>query len=715
MRRPLTRSTAVAAATALVLSLLSPSQALADDNRPPDRPDTATLTARGEACSTDKDAPTLLNSTELTLSGVFVDPDAETASQQVKGQFEWALDGADEPLGTAETLYSWQYPGVTPRPRSVTARGLPEKVLIGYRARGHDGQAWGEWSDRCWIEVSTSKPKAPPQVTSDDYPDDDRFHGAPEQPGDFTFANNGVEDAVAYYYSATGDPSCTERVDLDEPGGSVTVTITPQRPGPQAVYARTADAYGNSSRCELVYYFLVAPLADPVAYFPLDEGEGASASDVLARDRVATGNGDVSWTRGRVGARQGGGYRLEDAAVATADGHLRTDTAVLDTSAAFTVSAWVRLDEAGTDAVALSQDGEHLSGFQLGYDASEDAWVFQVASQDAPEAGFDHRVVSTVPAQTDVWTRLNGQYDPVTGEIALHVDGVRQGGAAWDVAWNAEGPFVIGGGREQGEFSSAWPGAVDDVKVWNRLLVAEDAPYTGTGRSEVWENANRPLALEGQWMLEESGGETAADGSDHGLDATLHGDPATVWDGAFNDWLYTPAALLDGTAQEHLRADGAAVRTDRSFTASVWVRLDEGGSDAVALSQSGEHTSGFALGYDAELGKWVFETAAGDAAGGEVHRVASANGARVGEWTHLTGIYDHTDGTLTLHVDGSRHESAAREGAWHADGDVVIGAAGRTGGVDRTWTGALGTAYLLQGVALRHDVYALREGFLPGR
>ncbi|CAL9372184.1 LamG-like jellyroll fold domain-containing protein [Nocardiopsis dassonvillei] len=712
MRRSLTRTTAVSAASVLALSLLSPSQALADDNRPPDRPDTATLTARGEACSTDQDAPTLLNSTELTLSGVFVDPDAETVSQQVKGQFEWALDGVDEPIGTADSPYSWQSPGRTPNPRAVTARDLPEEVLIGYRARGHDGQAWGEWSDRCWIEISTSKPEAPPQVTSDDYPDDNRLHGAPGQPGDFTFTNNGVEDAVAYHYSISSNNACTTRLDLEEPGASVTVSITPQGSGPQRIYARSVDAYGNSSPCAVVHSFMVAPLADPVAYFPLDEGEGTSASDVLTRDRTATGSGDVAWTRGRVGERQGSGYRLEGAAVATADGHLRTDEPLLDTSAAFTVSAWVRLDETGNDAVALSQDGEDLSGFQLGYDASEEAWVFQTASQDVPDAGFDHRVVSTVPVQTGVWTQLNGQYDPAAGEIALYVEGAHQGSAAWDSAWNAEGPFVIGGGREADTFSDTWPGAVDDVKVWDRLLIDEDKPYTDTKRSEVWQHANLPLALEGRWKMDEAEGAAAADSSDRGIDATLQGDPATVWGGAPEGWYFDSGVLLDGSDQEHLRTDGPAVRTDRSFTAAAWVWLDDTGSDAVALSQSGEHTGGFALGYDAELEAWVFETSAGDSEGAEASRAASA-WAQAGRWTHLIGVYDHVDGTLTLYVDGIRQQDAEREGVWQADGDVVIGGAGHAEGVDRSWTGGLSMAHLFQGVALDHDVTMIQMGFLP--
>ncbi|WP_150237635.1 LamG domain-containing protein [Nocardiopsis quinghaiensis] len=714
MRHPLTGSTVVAATAALVLPLLSPSPALADDNRPPDRPDAATLTARGEACSTDKQVPTLLNDTTLTLSGLFADPDAETAPQEVKGQFEWSLDGADQPLGTAESPYIWQRPDNTPRILSASAGDLPEEVLVSYRARGHDGQAGGEWSDWCWIEISTSRPEAPPQVTSEDYPDDDRFHGAPLQAGDFTFTGNGVEDAVAYYHDAGSGGSCTTRVDPDEPGGSVTVSITPKDDGPRSVYARSVDAYGNSSDCELVYSFLVAPLADPVAYFPLNEGEGTSASDLLEQGRTAAGTGDVGWTRGRVGERRGGGYRLEGAAVDTADGHLRTEAAVVDTSAAFTVSAWVRLDGTGSDAVAVSQDGEHLSGFQLGYDASEEAWFFQQASQDAPGTGFDHRVASTAPVQAGVWTQLIGQHDPATGEMALYVDGVRQGGADRGPSWSAEGPFVIGGGQEQGAFARGWPGAVDDVKVWSRLLIDEDTHLTWSDRSEVWETANQPLAPEGSWRLEESDGAAATDSSDHGLDATLHGDPDTVWNGALNDWLFTPAVLLDGAEQEHLRTDGAALRTDRSFTASAWVRLDDGTADAVALSQSGEHTSGFALGYDAELGGWVFETAVEDVQGEEeVHRVTSTVGARMGEWVHLIGTYDHTDGTLTLYVDGSREGTAASGGAWHAEGDVVIGAAGHADGVGRSWTGALGSVHVFQGVALKDDLSRLQIGYLP--
>ncbi|MFD3688534.1 LamG domain-containing protein [Nocardiopsis sp. NPDC058631] len=713
MRRSLTRTTAAAAALALVLSLLGQASALADDNPPPDRPDTSTLTARGEACSTDPDHPTLLNSTTLTLRALITHPDAETVSTQVKAQFEWGLEAADEPLGSAESSYTWVSPGSPPAPRTATARDLPEEALIGYRARGHDTRAWGEWSDRCWIEISTSKPAAPPTVTSDDYPDDDRFHGAPGRAGDFTFSSNGVDDAVAYHYSVD-DNTCTTPVELEEPGGEATVRITPQRSGPRSIHARSADAYGNSSPCVRVYDFLVAPHADPVAHFPLDEGEDSTAHDTVVRERTAEGTGAIDWARGRVGERTGADYRLESAAVVTSGGHLRTEEPVVDTSGAFTVSAWVRLDGTGSDAVAVSQDGEHTSGFQLGYNAAEEAWVFQRAAHDGPDAGFGHRASSTDPAQTGVWTSLTGSHDSSTGELSLYVDGVLQETVEQTSAGTTEGAFVIGGGQVGGGFVGAWPGAVDDVLVWNRAPVTADEEGSGGRRSEIWEAANHPVVPEGTWWLGETEGGTAEDTSDHGLDAVLHGDPATVWDGAFNDGLFEPGVLLDGTGGEHLRTDGPAVRTDRSFTASAWVRLDDGGADAVALSQSGVGTSGFALGYDAGLRRWVFETPVQDDTGSvEVHRVTSTTSAPIGEWVYLAGVYDHTDGTLTLHVDGIRVAEAEHVGAWHADGDVVIGGAGHAEGVERPWTGGVGLAQLHQGAALQHQIASIEFGILP--
>ncbi|MFD6097760.1 LamG-like jellyroll fold domain-containing protein [Nocardiopsis flavescens] len=709
MRRSLTRSAAAAAVLALVASLFGPAPASANENRPPDRPDTASLTARGEACSTDRTNPTLLNSTQLTLAGVFSDPDpaATGVSQQVKAEFEWGPEDSGEPWGRAESAYTTQSPGAAPPSRSVTARDLPEKTLIGYRARAHDTRTAGEWSAYCWIEISTAEPASPPSVTSEDYPNDNRFHGAPGKPGAFTFDGNGVDTAVAYDYGLQG--ACETRVEPETPGGPVTVSITPSRSGPNLLHARSVDAYGNSSGCGLVHTFGVAPPADPVAHFPLDEGEGDASADAMVDDRVATAVGGIDWTRGRAGVHEGGTeYRLAGTAVSTANGALRTEAPVVDTDGTFTVSAWLRLDDTGDDAVALSQDGEAVSGFRLGYDADEKAWYFDAPTADDPAAAHT-RVSSTAPVRTGAWTQLIGVHDADTGELGLYVDGSHQGAAEHDGAWNAEGAFVIGGGH--GPQGPGWPGAVDHVLVWDRLLYTEDTTTTFSGRSEVWEAATRPVVPEGVWHLNETGGTVAADASDHGLDATLHGDPAEVWNGERNPVTRDPSARLDGTA--HLSTEGPAVRTDNGFSASAWVRLDDADRDAVFLSQSGEDTDGFALGYDSSTGRWFFETAVEDAPGAETHRAASRSSARTGRWVHVAGTYDHIDGTLTLYVDGVSQEAVGREGSWNADGGVLIGAGTAGTAAERHWTGGIAVVQVHQGVALEDDVNLISMGFPP--
>ncbi|WP_017600833.1 LamG domain-containing protein [Nocardiopsis lucentensis] len=706
MPRALSRTAALAAA--LALSLATPSLALAEENRPPDQPDTATLTADHEPCSTDRDAPTLLNSTELTLRGVFSDPDRELGGTQVKGEFEWTLDGEETPLGTAETTFIYQYPDHDPISRSVTARDLPEEVLFGYRARAHDTETAGVWSERCWVEISTAKPESPPMVTSEDYPDDDRFHGGIGQSGEFTFGANGVEDAAAYVYDFSG--SCSTRVEPETQGGAATVTITPDRAGPHSLYARTVDPYGNSSSCRVVYTFLVAPPSNPVAIFTLNEGEGDTAQDsVRGSDRTATADGPLEWIRGRVGDNPGTGhYRREGTAADVTGNPLRTAGPVVDTSGAFTLSVWARLDDISTDGVLLSQEGDFTSGFQLGFDADSGSWVFQQSAGDTPGARFIHRVLSEEPARVDAWTQLLVTQDPETGRTELYVDGVHQGGIDHVSAWHPEGALVIGGGLAPRRTELGWFGAVDNVMVWDRALRDEVWYDTSTGRSEVWEQANQPLVSGGGWELGETEGETASDGTDHGLDATLHGDPDTVWNAAYDDWFY-PAIVLDGTRSEHLRSDGPAVDTGHSFAVSAIVRLDDLSQDAVAVSQSGDHTSAFALGFDADSGSWVFETTAEDAADAQVHRVVSDTSAQEGEWAHLVGAYDHTDGTLSLYVTAPYTSVTTADAGpvWNARGDVLIGAVGAGDGIGRHWSGGLRLVQVLQGVPTETDVTQL--------
>ncbi|WP_159942839.1 LamG-like jellyroll fold domain-containing protein [Nocardiopsis sp. FR6] len=700
-----------------------------DYNNPPETP-TKLSESHGGTCSTDPNNPRLINEARPTFTAYVRDRDSTSANRQkVKTRFGWWVDGTR--VGYVDTSATNVAVWSSGSYQSVRSAALPEDVLIGYRANAHDGTSWSGWSGYCYLMVSTSRPAQGPEVTSADYPAGDEFHGAPGQPGEFTLSNNGVEGAQKYLY-ALNDNSCVHEVTPEEPGGSVALTLTPRLEGPNRIYARTVDAFGNSSDCVLVYSFLVAPPSDPVAHFPFDEGQGNRAADISNPGQGATLSSGVEWVRGRVGATENPDTdpspRMEGTSVHTSgytDGdpgpydEITADHSAVDTSGTFSVSAWVKLDRAYAHHTAVAQEGTEQSAFHLGYQGNTGQWVFKMSPEDDYWDGSRTWAVVTSPepAQVGVWTHLLGTHDEQTGEITLYVDGVEQGTATHPGAWNAQGPLTVGRALFQGAGNYYWPGAIDDVRVWDRLVLNETVSDTETA-SEVWRLANRPVAAEGRWKLDEWDGTAVEDATDHGLDATLHGDPLTAWNAAENGITASPGVRLNGDG-EYVEAPGPALRTDRSFSVAAWVRLDETGEgvNTTAASQAGTYQSGFHLGYQGSQGKWVVKMAPHDDAptsGSTGWTYAySTTAARLGEWTHLAGVYDYTSGELVLYVNGFEESRVSVDHAWHADGPFRIGSAQHGGSNAYHWTGDIDDIHAYQGVINDRELSWVYAGEFP--
>ncbi|CAM3842907.1 LamG-like jellyroll fold domain-containing protein [Nocardiopsis gilva] len=689
-------------------------------NNKPAQPSTSKMSdSHGGVCSTDPKKPRLINTRTPVLRAYVRDYDSAFVGQKLKTRFEWKIDGKGDRVGYVDTVYK----DVDKWPRgsyqSAKAQPLPEGKLLGYRAIAHDKTAWGyPWSDWCYIKVDTSKPATGPKVAAEDYPAGDALTGTVGKSGAFTFSANGVKDAAAYHYSVN-DASCSTKLTPAKPGGSVTTTITPRSDGPNLIHARTTDAHGNSSDCVLVYTFTVAPPSGPVAHFPFDEGKGSTAADEVKDGRTATASGGVDWARGRVGVLDGDSHRLNGTAVKTdgRDGRLATDGPVVDTSKAFSVAAWVRLDDPTRNHTAVAQEGEWHSGFYLGYNhrVGKGSWVFkQAPSDDTASTSVAHRVYSKKPAKAGVWTHLLGTFDPATGELALYVDGVKQGTSVQKTPWTAKGPLLIGGAQFKGKPYDAWPGAIDDVRLWDRVVV-DDVLDESEEHSEPWRLANRPAALEGRWDLDESSGTSVADSSDHGLTGALHGNPDTAWGGADNDHTLSTGVTLNGK-DERITTEAPAIRTDRSFSVAAWVRLDETGTNSTAVSQDGSKHSGFYLGqqntYDWD--NWVLKMAPEDKVGSKGWpRALSKDAPELGTWTHLAATYDHTTGELALYVDGVKQDTDVQKTPWNADGPLVIGAARFEERLTGAWGGDIDDVHVYQGVLSEPDVLLVRKGFVP--
>jgi hypothetical protein len=348
--------------------------------------------------------------------------------------------------------------------------------------------------------------------------------------------------------------------------------------------------------------------------------------------------------------------------------------------------------------VAVSQDGNHAAGFYLQYASDVGRWSFNLMRTDANGASPD-RAVADGPARTGVWTHLVGTFDDASDRLLLYVNGVPQANAGTHTArWNATGTVQLGRIQHNSGYQGYWRGALDDVRIYNRVLTA----------AEVDRLASTPVVEELFLPLEEGSGTTTVDVSGSHRSAQL-GD-GVEWDtGPFGG----AAVRLPGTGGV-VSAGRPAVRTDQSFMVSAQVRVDASGDGVqAAVSQDGPRTSGFALGYEPATHGWAVAVSTADADNPTTITVDSSQLgflAQPGQWTHLAGIYDAVAGEVRLYVDGELAGSAAGRTTANVDGALVVGRAKRAGAVTAHWNGAVDDVHVWTGV---YDEEALATFLAP--
>jgi serine/threonine protein kinase len=194
----------------------------------------------------------------------------------------------------------------------------------------------------------------------------------------------------------------------------------------------------------------------PVGVWPLDE-----ASGTVARDTAGGNNGTataVGWRSGNGGAAEFDGKSSQ---IVTAGQVLKTAA-----GRSFTVSAWVYLPaEPGHFATAVSQDGAENSGFYLQYSSTEKRWAF--ARPDLGAVGY------SVPA-VGAWTHLVGVCEGPARRLRLYVNGAQEAAKDDTNPTAAPGALVIGRARYHGQPSDFFPGAIKDVRVFQKALTTTE-------------------------------------------------------------------------------------------------------------------------------------------------------------------------------------------------------------------------------------------------
>ncbi|MEV6301158.1 LamG domain-containing protein [Actinoplanes sp. NPDC051861] len=626
-------------------------------NSYPDMPSGATVD--GKACATGTGRP-YISTASPGLSARVSDPDG----------------------GILDAWYFWgklvggvvQQPWTNVQQRDITSGGNTTTTLAGLA--DNTTYAWNVTSgDRvtdspttpwCEFTVDTNKPNRAPVVTSADsvYPPGDGYHGGVGRSGQFRFAPNGVSDdgvndVVGYYWGLSDPP--TEYVAASALGGTALTGATPEKRGINTLHVKSVDRAGNLSPMAR-YDFSVAPGIPPVGRWKLDETSGTVLADASGNNHPATLAGGQLGQRSRVGGADRAVRFDGTSAQATAAG------AVPRVDKSFSVGAWVRLDRADNFATAVAQDGVNGSTFYLQYNKEADRWAFAVLEHDAAGAS-SVRAVSEKPPRLGVWTHLAGTYDEATRKLRLYVNGQLAATTPLNSGWVRTAgtkPLTIGRAMYNAQPVDFWPGAIDDVQIWDRrIFQGELAQYVDQ------------TSLAGEWLFDEaSGTAVAGDTSGFNRPAAISGSPVRTTGHRSAGQAWSP-----GSAVSSAETTTPALLTDQSFSVSAWVRLPGSTSTSTVVGQDGSQVSGFFLQYLKETDKnprWAFSMPFADEPNPPEERVGRASAevrTTAGEWVHLVGVHDVGRAQLRLYVNGAHVGTGSMPDAWSAGGPLTIGRA----------------------------------------
>jgi hypothetical protein len=367
---------------------------------------------------------------------------------------------------------------------SAPAGALADGGTYSWRVIVNDGVDSSPFSGFCEFSIDATPPNPAKQVISTDYPNDGSFHGSVGQTGHFTLVPPDVQpEHVARYMvglTPCGSISCATSVPASPVDHSGSVDLTPALNGPNTLMVWTVNR-ADLAASPLTYTFLVRSAAGPAADWRMSEGAGTTAADASGHGNTATLVGGSGWTTGRSDAGPALAVDGSTGYAATA-GPVRTrnpDTGTLvpiRTDRSYTVAAWVKpsaVSGTGPNPTAVSSDGSRASAFLLGYTSGGASWRFDVTGSDVDNAAVAG-VAGTTPVQTDRWTFVAASYDSGSRVIRLYVNGVEEGNATIAGTFDSAGPMVLGRGRSLGHLDHFFPGAIGEVRVWDRLVTATD-------------------------------------------------------------------------------------------------------------------------------------------------------------------------------------------------------------------------------------------------
>jgi formylmethanofuran dehydrogenase subunit C len=319
-----------------------------------------------------------------------------------------------------------------------------------------------------------------------------------------------------------------------------------------------------------------------VGYWKFDEGVGTVAKD-------SSGNGnDGTLTNGPIWSSTVPTTRFYNPKSLSFDGvndYVNAGNgSALNIDGDVTVSAWVNTNGynfASNLAIIDRFDGSRIPYALSATENSGDMWWFAIFDgTNAPAVG------SIISFNTN-WHHITGMRHQASDTIKLYVDGVLTSAATDTTAGSlSTNTNTYIGARLQGGLQRAFPGLIDDVRIYNRALSASEiatlaSGYATTGSGTYTLGAN--LALSGN--LDIRSGTLDVSGSSHGV--TLSGNFLNVAGFTARSGTVT----FDGTLQT---ISGSTVFSgfEKSITAATTLFLDPTSRQSVSGSLVLQGTAG---------------------------------------------------------------------------------------------------------------------------
>ena len=126
------------------------------------------------------------------------------------------------------------------------------------------------------------------------------------------------------------------------------------------------------------------------------------------------------------------------------------------------------------------------------------------------------------------------------------------------------------------------------------------------------------------------------------------------------------------------------------------------------MGRRGRSGSAFYLQH-AQSGRWTFGVTGTDTLQPQFSTAVSGSSAVLNQWTHLAGVYNATNATITLYVNGKADPTIGTVSArtWNATGPLVFGRSKFDDVASNYWPGDIDDIRVLAGAVTAPQIAAL--------